>query len=194
MTDVKPCPGEASIAMPWGLILFPAHVTCAHIFPTRILERNVLIDRSTMPVPFPHHYQTWLVRTLSSRARVEAPPRPIISCGPPAELDGDATAWSPEQLLLSAIGMSVLTTFEAFAAREQVTVLAWGARVGGTVERTDAGPRFAKYVVEMEVEVMDVERAHVVLEDTRKHCLIANALVAPVEIDAKIHEPVRKAG
>lgn len=147
-----------------------------------------------MPVPFPHHYQAWLVRTLSSRARVESPSRPIISCGPPPELEGDATAWSAEQLLLAAIGMSMLTTFEAFAARAQVAVLAWGARVGGTVERTDAGPRFTKFVVELDMEVTDVERARGVIEETRKCCLVSNSLVAPIEIDAKIHEPIRKAG
>jgi organic hydroperoxide reductase OsmC/OhrA len=147
-----------------------------------------------MPVPYPHHYQAWLVRTLSSRARVEAPPRPIISCAPSAELDGDATAWSAEQLLLSAIGTSVLTTFEALAARAHVTVLAWGARVGGTVERTDAGPRFMKFVVEMDIEVNDVERARAVVEETRHHCLISNSLAVPVELEAKIHQPIRKAG
>jgi organic hydroperoxide reductase OsmC/OhrA len=147
-----------------------------------------------MPVPFPHHYQSWLVRTLGSRARAEAPQRPSITCGPPPEFDGDATAWSAEQLLVTAIGMSVLTTFEAFAARAHVTVLAWDARIGGTVERTDTGPRFTKFVVEMDMEVTDVERARAVVEETRKHCPIVNALVAPVEIEAKIREPIRKAG
>jgi organic hydroperoxide reductase OsmC/OhrA len=147
-----------------------------------------------MAVPFPHHYQTWLVRTLSSRGRAEAPSRPIIPCGPPPEFDGDATAWSAEQLLLSALGMSLLTTFEAFAARAQVTVLAWNARVGGTVERTESGPRFTKYVVELEMEVTDAERAHSALEETQKHSIVCCALNAPIVIDAKIHEPVRKAG
>ena len=149
---------------------------------------------AVVPVPFPHHYQTWLVRTLSSRARAEAPPRPIISCGPSPEFDGDATAWSAEQLLLTAIGSSVQTTFEAFAARAQVTVLTWGARVGGIVERTDAGPRFTKFVVEMDMEVTDVARARAVVEETRKLCLVSNALAVPVEIEAKIREPIRKAG
>jgi organic hydroperoxide reductase OsmC/OhrA len=147
-----------------------------------------------MPVPFPHHYQTWLVRTLSSRARLEAPPRPPLSGGPPPEFDGDATAWSAEHLLLSSIGMCVLTTFEAFAAREQVTLLAWEARVGGNVDRTDAGLRFTKFTVEIDMEVTDVERAQTVLDETRQHCLVSNALVAAVEIEAKIRQPVRKAG
>src|SRR5689334_25365695 len=119
-----------------------------------------------MPVPFPHHYQTWLVRTLSSRARLEAPPRPIISAGPPPEFDGDATAWSAEHLLLSAIGMCVLTTFEALAARAQMNLLAWEARVSGMVDRTDGGLAFTKFTVDIDMEVSDSERARAVLAET----------------------------
>jgi organic hydroperoxide reductase OsmC/OhrA len=147
-----------------------------------------------MPVPFPHHYQTWLVRTLSSRARLEAPPRPIISAGPPPEFDGDATAWSAEQLLLSSIGMSVLTTFEALAVRARVDLLAWEARVGGMVDRTQVGLTFTKFSVDIDMEVTDVERARAVLEETKQHCLITNALKTRVEIEAKIRAPMRKAG
>ena len=147
-----------------------------------------------MPVPFPHHYQTWLVRTLSSRARLEAPPRPLISGGPPPEFDGDATAWSAEQLMLSSIGLCILTTFEAFAARDRVDLLGWEARVGGTVDRGEQGPQFTKFTVEVEMEVSDVERARTTLDEAQKHCLVTNALKAPVEIIAKIRPAVRKAG
>jgi organic hydroperoxide reductase OsmC/OhrA len=147
-----------------------------------------------MPVPFPHHYQTWLVRTLSSRARMEAPPRPQISGGPPPEFDGDATAWSAEQLLLSAIGLCVLTTFEALAARDRVDLLAWEARVGGIVDKSEIGPQFTKFTVEIDMEVLDVERARLTLDEAQRHCLISNALKAPVEILAKIRPAVRKAG
>lgn len=147
-----------------------------------------------MPVPFPHQYQAWLVRTLGSRARIEAPPRPQINAGPPPEFDGDATAWSAEQLVLSALGMSILTTFEAFAVRAGVTLLAWEAHVGGSVDRTETGLRFTKYTVEIDMEVSDVERAREALEHTKAHCLIANSLSAPVGIEAKIRVPARKAG
>jgi organic hydroperoxide reductase OsmC/OhrA len=147
-----------------------------------------------MPVPFPHHYQTWLVRTLSSRARLEAPPRPSISGGPPPEFDGDATAWSAEHLLLSSIGMSVLTTFEALAARARIDLLAWEARVGGAVDRTEIGLQFTKFTVEIDMEVSDVERARTVLDETQQHCLVSNALRVPIEVIAKIRPAVRKAG
>lgn len=147
-----------------------------------------------MPVPFPHHYQTWLVRTLSSRARLEAPPRPPISGGPPPEFDGDATAWSAEHLLLSSIGMSVLTTFEALAARARLDLLAWEARVGGAVDRTETGLEFTKFTVEIDMEVGDVERARTVLDETQQHCVVSKVLRAPVEFIAKIRPAVRKAG
>lgn len=147
-----------------------------------------------MPVPFPHHYQTWLVRTLSSRARLEAPPRPIISGGPPPEFDGDATAWSAEHLLLSSIGLCVLTTFEAFAARARVVVLAWEARVGGIVDRSDVGLVFSRFTLEIDMEVSDVDRAREVLDESQQRCLVTNTLRAPVEIVAKIRPAVRKAG
>jgi organic hydroperoxide reductase OsmC/OhrA len=147
-----------------------------------------------MPVPFPHHHQTWLVRTLSSRARLEAPPRPSITGGPPPEFDGDATAWSAEHLLLSSIGMSVLTTFEALAARSRVDLLAWEARVGGAVDRTETGLEFTKFTVEIDMEVGDVERARTVLDETQQHCPVLKGLRAPVELVAKIRPFARKAG
>jgi len=146
-----------------------------------------------MPVPFPHHYQTWLVRTLSSRARLEAPPRPSIAAGPPPELDGDATTWSAEQLLLSSIGMCVLTTFEALAARERVELLAWEAHVSGMVDRSENRLAFTSFTVEIDMEVSDVERARAVLDETKQHCLIANTLKGSVEIAAKIRAPLQQA-
>lgn len=148
-----------------------------------------------MPVPFPQHYQTWLVRTLSSRARLEAPPRPMIAGGPPPELDGDASSWSPEHMLLSSIGLCLLTTFEAFAARDRVDLLDWKARVGGSVDKSEHGLQFTKIVVEVDMEVSDIERAKQTLEVAKQHCLVTNTLRVPVEIDAKIRPPaVRKAG
>jgi organic hydroperoxide reductase OsmC/OhrA len=139
-----------------------------------------------MSVPFPHHYQAWLVRTLPSRARVEAPPRPIIATGPSPEFDGDAMGWSPEQLLLGALGASVLQTFEAFAARNHVEILSCNARAGCAVDRDERGIHFTKLTVELDLEVTDVGRARDALELTKQCCMMSRALAAPVEIDAKI--------
>jgi organic hydroperoxide reductase OsmC/OhrA len=142
-----------------------------------------------MPAPFPHHYHSRLVRTLSSRARIEAPPRAPIAAGPPVELDGDATSWSPEHLLLSSIGMCLLTTFEAFAARDHVELLAWEASVSGTLAKTSQGLEFTEFHVEVAMEVSDGEAADRALADAERHCPIVNALRAHVEVVATYTTP-----
>src|SRR3954462_12226896 len=103
-----------------------------------------------MAVPFPHHYQTTLVRTFASRGRVEAEPRAPIAGGPPPELDGDSTSWSAEHLLLSSIGMCLLTTFEAVALRDGINLVAWQATAHGTVARTVTGLALTKITVEID--------------------------------------------
>jgi len=99
-----------------------------------------------MPVPFPHRYAVSVCRTFASRARIEAPPRPVVHGGPSPELDGDVDAWSPEHMLLSALGLCLLTTFEAFAARDGIDLLAWRAKTSGTVEQSPEGPTFTSIV------------------------------------------------
>lgn len=147
-----------------------------------------------MPAPFPHHYQTGLVRTFASRARIEAAPRTPIAGGPPPEFDGDATSWSPEHLLLSSLAMCLLTTFEAFAVRDGVDLLAWEARAHGTVEKTPHGLAFTKFVIEVDMEVGDTVRAHQTLADAQRHCLVSNALRIAPEIVANIRPAQLQAG
>jgi organic hydroperoxide reductase OsmC/OhrA len=139
-----------------------------------------------MPAPFPHVYQARLVRTLGSRARIESALRTSIAGGPPPELDGDVASWSPEHLLLSSLGLCLLTTFEALAARDHVELLAWEASVSGTLTKTSQGLEIARVRVEIDMEVSDPERAGHTLDDTRAHCPIAKALRAPIDIIARI--------
>lgn len=139
-----------------------------------------------MPAPFPHHYETTLVRTLASRAQVEAPPRASIAGGPPPEFDGDAASWSPEHLLLSSIGLCLLTTFEALAARDRIGLVAWSARVRGTLDRTAHGLAFTAFTAELDVEVDDPVRARATLAQAERHCIVSNALRVPVEVVATI--------
>ena len=43
---------------------------------------------------------------------------------PPPEFDGPPGYWSPETLLASALGLSLFTAFDVFAARDNVAVFA----------------------------------------------------------------------
>jgi organic hydroperoxide reductase OsmC/OhrA len=153
------------------------------------LDQFVLVVPN-MPAPFPHHYSTSLSRTFASRARIQAPPRAALEGGPSPELDGDVHAWSPEQMLLSSLGLCMLTTFEAFAARDGIEVLRWDAKVGGTVEQTPEGRMFTSIVLELDMELAgNVDRTEATLEDAKQYCLVLNSLRVPVVIEAQLHTP-----
>lgn len=143
-----------------------------------------------MPAPFPHQYSATISRTLSSRARVEAPPRPSLHGGPSSQLEGDVASWSPEHLVLSSLGLCLLTTFEAFAARDGFEILRWVASARGTVDRTPEGLMFTSIVLGIDMEVTgDLEQVERTLEDAKQYCLVLNSLRVPVIVEAQIQTP-----
>lgn len=143
-----------------------------------------------MPAPFPHQYSATIRRTFSSRARVEAPPRPSLHAGPSSEFDGDVGSWSPEHLVLSSLGISMLTTFEAFCARDGIEIVSWDATVNGTVERTPEGLMFTSIVLGIDMEITgNVEKVEATLEDAKQYCLVLNSLRVPVVIETQIRAP-----
>jgi organic hydroperoxide reductase OsmC/OhrA len=140
-----------------------------------------------MPVPFPHHYSATISRTFASRARVEAPPRTMLEGGPSSEMNGDATAWSPEHLLLSSLGLCMLTTFEAFCARDGIELAAWNASLHGTVERSSQGLIFSSIVLSLDMEIGgNIDYVEQTLEDAKRYCLITNSLSVPVVVETTI--------
>jgi organic hydroperoxide reductase OsmC/OhrA len=143
-----------------------------------------------MPVPFPHRYSASLSRTFASRARMEAPPRPALDGAPSPELDGDVHAWSPEHMLLSSLSLCMLTTFEAFAARDGIEILSWDAQTTGTVDRTPEGLSFTSIVLELDIAIAgNVDHVDATLEDAKQYCLVLNSLRVPVVVEAQIHSP-----
>lgn len=152
-----------------------------------------------MPVPFPHHYSAKVCRTFASRAQMMAPPRPVLMGGPSSEFDGDAASWSPEHLLLSSLGLCMLTTFEAFAARDGIEVQDWNAQLEGDVERSPEGLMFTSIVICLDMALAgNVEAVEQTLEDAKQYCLVLNSLRVPVVVETNIrtpdhHEAERKA-
>jgi organic hydroperoxide reductase OsmC/OhrA len=145
-----------------------------------------------MPAPFPHVYHASVSRTFASRGRVDAPPRPYLECGPSRQLDGDVAAWSPEHLVLSSLGMCMLTTFEAFAARDGIDLISWNAHTRGTVDRTPEGLMFTSIVLVIDMEVTgNTAKIDKTLEDTKQYCLVLNSLRVPVVVEAEVRTPNR---
>lgn len=137
---------------------------------------------------FPHRYSSTITRVARGLATIDAPPRPQLMGGPPPVLHGDPTTWSPEHLLVSALGLCLFATFDAFAAREKIAVLGYRDTVTGVLDKTPWGLDFRSFTIEVEITVdaADVERTRAVLDRAAHYCIISKALRVPVKIEPHI--------
>ncbi|MGE0403763.1 MAG: OsmC family protein, partial [Kofleriaceae bacterium] len=92
-----------------------------------------------------------------------------------------------EHLLLSSLGLCMLTTFEAFCARDGIELVAWNASLNGTVERSAQGLIFSSIVLSLDMEIGgNIDRVEQTLEDAKRYCLIINSLSVPVVVETTI--------
>jgi organic hydroperoxide reductase OsmC/OhrA len=115
---------------------------------------------------------------------VTAGQRPVILAGLPPEFGGRPDSWSPEHLLLSAISVCLMATFQVFLARQPFRVHRCSSRVRGVLDESAVGIAFTSIVIEVDFEaaahrIGDVKR---LLETAKRHCIVANALKTPVEL------------
>jgi len=135
-------------------------------------------------MPLPHSYGVSVRSEGPGRGVLEAGSRPAIVAGLPPEFGGDAERWSPEHLLLSAVSLCLMNTFQVFAERRGLSVGAYSSVVKGILDKTSAGPVFTSIVVVVDLEAPPSmrEEAWRVLEDAKHHCIAANALRTPVDV------------
>ena len=96
--------------------------------------------------------------------------------------------------MLSSLGICLLTTFEAFAARDGIELLRWVASARGTVDRTPEGLMFTSIVLSIDMEVAgNVDRVEQTLEDAKQYCLVLNSLRVPVIVEADIQTQEQEA-
>jgi organic hydroperoxide reductase OsmC/OhrA len=136
-----------------------------------------------MASPFPHHYDVQ-VSSGSTGAILAGGRRPAIVGGPPPEFDGRPEWWSPEHLLLSAAGLCLMTTFQAFAARAGLPVESYASRVDGVLDKTPDGLAFTSIAITVDLRVADADRtrAEELLQSAKRHCIVANSLKTAVEL------------
>jgi organic hydroperoxide reductase OsmC/OhrA len=141
--------------------------------------------------PFPHTYSA----TLEDNVLLAGSRAPILT-GPPPQFGGTNDVWSPEHLLISAALACLKTTFDAFARRDRIQVLAWRGTATGVLVKGREGPVFEsiELAVELTTDAGDEARAQATLADAERHCIVSRALSAPVHVTSKVTaEPERAA-
>jgi organic hydroperoxide reductase OsmC/OhrA len=153
-----------------------------------------------MASALPRHYEVELDRAGWASAALLCDGQVPILGGSGAT--GDEAGWSPEQLLLSALGLCLMRSFDALAQREGVWVSDFHCRTEASVTMMRAGvgyrPGFTLVTVHAELAVAeaDMQRARDLMVQAKQQCVVANALMPPVHLELSISAaaPIEPAG
>jgi organic hydroperoxide reductase OsmC/OhrA/CheY-like chemotaxis protein len=142
--------------------------------------------------PFPHRYGVQF-----SDGQLAAEPRAPIRAGAPPQFGGSDDVWSPEHLLVGAALACLKATFDAYARRARLAVVAWRGTATGVLDKRPGGPVFTAIDIDVDImtELGDEARAQEILATAERDCIVSRSLVAPVRCTGRITAaPSRAAG
>jgi len=141
--------------------------------------------------PFPHRYRVRVGIRPEGEVSLDSDGLAQIRSLPPPEWGGPGGYWSPETLLLAALGDCTMMTFRAIAKASRFEWREIAATVDGKLDRVDGNSRFTEVVLRVRLVVppgADAARARQLLEKSEKGCPISNSLTAAKRIEAEIVE------
>lgn len=139
--------------------------------------------------PFPHEYLVTVVSSPQRDAYLGADELPMLPSAAPPEFGGPGGRWSPETLLVAAVGDCFAITFQGIARAVGLSWSVLRCEVTGTLNRHDGIPQFTRFQIRARLGVPTGTSADVavsVLEKAEHRCLIANSLKAPVLLESII--------
>ena len=102
---------------------------------------------------------------------------------------GGLKAWTPEDMLLSAIASCFTTTFQAVASYSKFEFIDFEVQVEGTVAKTGSGYCFTGIVIRPKLSVPNEssqERGLGLLKKVKSLCLVTRALAIPQEFEVQV--------
>jgi organic hydroperoxide reductase OsmC/OhrA len=134
---------------------------------------------------FPHHYTVAANGSRTGDIELKGEGLPTLRSASPIAFGGPGDRWSPETLLVAAIGDCLILTFRAVARASGFAWTTLECDVTGTLDRPDRTTRFVAFDVRARLCVpagTDPNRARQLLEKAERNCLISNSLSAPVHL------------
>src|SRR5262250_3084217 len=125
-----------------------------------------------------YRIQAWWTSGRTGIARTHSAPSAIHFTAPP-QFGGLEGRWTPEDLLLTAIGSCFATTFRVLAEHSKFPYADLEVEVAGSVQKAAAGYAFNQIVTRPFLTTApgtDQERALRLLHKTQELCLITRAL------------------
>jgi peroxiredoxin-like protein len=127
-----------------------------------------------------HQYRVgaWWTSGLTGIAKSDSAPNAIHFAAPP-EFGGLQGRWTPEELLLGAVGSCFTTTFQAIAAHSNFEYTDLEVETQGTAAKTVDGYRFGEIFIRPKLTISSEEernRAVHLLKKAKGLCLVSRAL------------------
>src|SRR6478672_244642 len=102
---------------------------------------------------FPHRYTITADSATAGNVRLASERLPDLASASPAEFGGPGDQWSPETLLVAAVGDCYVLTFRAVAAASKLAWTSLSCSVTGTVDRVDRVIQFTAFEIRVELEI-----------------------------------------
>jgi organic hydroperoxide reductase OsmC/OhrA len=137
----------------------------------------------------PHHYAVTVAGGAAGDIELNGQRLTTLYSTSPAEFDGPGDKWSPETLLVAAIGDCLILTFRAVASASRLPWISLSCGVVGTLDRVARVLQFTGFEVDARLDVptgVDPERARRVLEKAEQSCLISNSVKAPIHLMPRV--------
>jgi organic hydroperoxide reductase OsmC/OhrA len=134
---------------------------------------------------FPHHYTVATNGSATGNVELKADGLPTLRSASPIPFDGPGDRWSPETLLVAAVGDCLILTFRAVARASGFAWTSLECDVTGTLDRIDRTTRFVAFDVRARLHVprgTAPDRARQVLEKAERSCLISNSLSGAIRL------------
>lgn len=112
--------------------------------------------------------------------------KPRMRVSSPPEFKGEAGVWTPEDLFVAAVNICLMTTFQSFAAKLELPIVAYTATAEGLLDFVDGGYRFTTIHIRPTITIADsrfVPKVASTLDEAHRSCLISNSISAEVAVE-----------
>jgi organic hydroperoxide reductase OsmC/OhrA len=138
---------------------------------------------------FPHRYTVAANGSPEGDIALKGEGLTALQSAAPAAFDGPGDRWSPETLLIAAIGDCLILTFRAVARASGLAWTSLECEVTGTLDRVERRTRFVAFEVRARLQVpngTNSDRARQLLEKAERSCPISNSLGGAIHLIATI--------
>jgi uncharacterized OsmC-like protein len=97
--------------------------------------------------------------------------------------------WSPEGLLVAAVGDCFILSFRAIARTAKLDWISLDCETEGTLDKIEKLTQFTAFTVKAQLTVppgTNEKKARTILEKAEKYCLITNSMKAASHLEAEV--------